>query len=134
MHPSGANSAENSVIFESQGRLIYHDETGVEVVVDGPAARRELAQRVLAHRDALALRAMKLLKSFMRECGRFDLASIEVFAAKSSDDGGDFSLRFFFTGEGDPHEYNYTYFDVYFSCSDHPPEPFWPYKFTIGFH
>jgi hypothetical protein len=131
---SDNDSVQDSAIFESLGRLIYEDEAGVEVVVDGPVARRELARRVVAHCDSLAARAVQLLTSFMRDRGKFDLNSIEVFSTKRTEDGGDFSLRFCFTADQDPHEYGYTYFDVYFSCRDHPPEPFWPYKFTVGFH
>lgn len=106
---------------------------GVEVVVEGGETRRELARRVVGQLADLSARATRLLVSFMRDTGTFELSSVEVFPAKS-EDGGDFSLRFTFTADHDPHEYGYTYFDVYFGHREPPQAEFWPYKFTVGFH
>jgi hypothetical protein len=107
--------------------------TGVDVIVHGDESRLRLARRVIDQRDAISARAVELLESFMRDRGEFDLSSIEVCAAKEPD-GGDFSLSYDFTADRDPHEYGYTYFEVYFSCHEPPGEPFRPYKFTVGFH
>ena len=74
----------------------------------------------------------RLLASFMRDGGTFELVSVEVLPAKA-DDGGDFSLRFAFTADRDAYEYGYTYFDVYFGHHT-PPLEFMPSKFTVGFH
>ena len=111
----------------------FEAEAGVEVIVNGDQSRKQLACRVIEQREAISGQAVRLLESFMRDRGVFDLSSIEVFAGRTAD-GGDFSLRYTFTAERDPHEYGYTYFEVYFLCRELPPEPYWPYKFTVGFH
>jgi hypothetical protein len=115
------------------GFLRFEYETGVEVVVNGDESRRQLAQRVVEHMEAISGRAVRLLESFMRDRGAFKLSSVEVFAEKTPQ-GGDFSLWYTFISDCDPHEYGYTYFEVYFSCCEPPGEPFWPFKFTVGFH
>ena len=119
--------------WESGDRIIQDTDDGVEVVVNGDATRRKLAQRIVDGLTGISDRATRLLVSFMRDSGKFELASVEVFPRKS-DDGGDFSLRFTFTADRDPHEYGYTYFDVYFGHHGPPGPEFWPYKFTVGFH
>jgi hypothetical protein len=43
-------------------------------------------------------------------------------------------LRYSFWPDDDPHEYGYTYFDVVFAAREPPNEPFWPIRFTVGFH
>ena len=106
---------------------------GVEVVVYGDESRTRLARRVIEHREAISAKAVGLLESFMRDHGTFDLSSIEVFAAAMPKEG-DFALRYSFAADRDPHEYGYTYFEVFFSCHEPPGEPFWPFKFTVGFH
>jgi hypothetical protein len=122
-----------SVRWESAERIIYDTDENIEVVVDGNATRRELAQKIVDELLGLSTRATQLLVSFMRASGTFDLDSIEVFPWRI-DCGGHFKLRFVFTADCDPHEYGYTYFDVYFSYNDPPQPEFWPYKFTVGFH
>jgi hypothetical protein len=47
---------------------------------------------------------------------------------------GDVVLRYSFWPDDDPHEYGYTYFDVVFAAREPPHEPFWPIRFTVGFH
>lgn len=120
---------------QTDGECIRRFEviTGVEVVVHGDESRFRLARQIIEQRDAISARAVRLLESFMRDRGEFDLASIEVLPAKGTD-GGDFSLRYTFVAERDLHEYGYTYFEVCFSCHEPPAVPFWPYKFTVGFH
>jgi hypothetical protein len=113
--------------------LRFEHETGVEVVVNGDESRRQIARRVIEHREAISGQAVRLLESFMRDRGVFHLSSIEVFAEKTPD-RGDFSLWYTFIADRDPHEYGYTYFEVYFWCHEPPQEPFWPFKFTVGFH
>ncbi len=59
--------------------------------------------------------------------------SVEVLA-DTEPDGADFALRYYFTPDTDPQEYGYTYFDVVFAAREPPNEPFWPIRFTVGFH
>lgn len=118
---------------ESPERIIYDTENGIEVVVYGGETRRSFAQRVVDKLPSISEHATRLLVSFMRDSGNFDLESVEVFLTKSND-GGDFSLRFSFTADRDEHEYGYTYFDVFFSHHEPPQPEYWPYKFTVGFH
>lgn len=106
--------------------------TGVEVIAHGDESRTKLACRVIDNRSALETRAVGLLDQFMRDRGEYALSSIEVLGTKSAD-GCDFFLRFSFTADRDPHEYGYTYFEVYFGCHEPPSEMFWPHKLTVGF-
>lgn len=113
---------------------IHHFEvtTGVEVVVRGDESRSRLACRVIEHREALTSQGVRTLDAFMRDRGEYDLSTIEVLAAKAAD-GTDFSLRFTFISGRDPHEYNYTYFEVCFGCQEPPGPAFWPHKLVVGF-
>ena len=106
---------------------------GVELIVHGDESRTQLARRVIENREATSAQAVRLLESFMRDRGTFDLASVEVFATVTPNEG-DFSLQFTFVADHDPHEYNYAYFEVFFFCHEPPQEPFWPFKFSVGFH
>jgi hypothetical protein len=106
--------------------------TDVEVIVHGDSSRSRLACMVIEQREALTARAVRTLDAFMRDRGEYDLSSIEVLESKA-EDGCDFSLRFNFVADRDPHEYNYTYFEVYFGHHEPPGPTFWPHKFTIGF-
>ena len=103
-----------------------------EVTVHGDESRMELARLVVEHLDELSARAIKMLESFMRDSGKYDLVFIEVLAGKT-DDGCDFSLEFQFVADRDPNEYGYTYFTVYFAHRKPPQEIFWPHKMIIGF-
>ena len=118
---------------DSDRIMWYHVATGVEIDIDGGELRRQLAERIVAELESLSKQAVDLLESFMKDRGEFVLASVEVLPTKS-EDGSDFSLRYHFTADRDPHEYGYTYFDVYFSHHEPPARPFWPHKFTVGFH
>ena len=107
---------------------------GLEVVVHGGADRAELASRVVADRAAVSERALRLMGQFLRDSLTSDgflLDAIEVFA---DGDGGDFCLSYSWSTDGEPHEYGYTYFDVVFAAREPPQEPFWPTRFTVGFH
>lgn len=104
----------------------------VEVTIHGDESRDELARLVVEHLDELSARSKKMLESFMRDSGEYELASIEVLAGKTTD-GSDFSLRFTFRADRDPNEYGYTYFEVYFAHRKPPQDQFWPHKMTIGF-
>ncbi|MFO0961208.1 MAG: hypothetical protein U0800_27825 [Isosphaeraceae bacterium] len=110
----------------------YHVATGVEYVIEGGEPRRQLAELIVAHLESLSDHGIRLLRSFMKDCGEFDLSSVEVLPTKS-EDGTDFCLRYHFTADHDPHEYDYTYFEVYFSHDDPPGRPFSISKFTVGF-
>ena len=117
-----------------ESEIIRHFEatTRIEVTVHGDESRTVLAHLVVEHLDALSARAIKMLESFMRDSGKYDLVFIEVLAVKT-DDGCDFSLEFQFVADRDPNEYSYTYFRVYFAHHKPPQELFWPHKMTIGF-
>lgn len=118
---------------ESESIRQFEVMTGIEVIVHGDVSRLRLAQRIIQQWEAISVRAVRLLEGFMRDRGEFYLGSIKVFAVKDAD-GGDFLFWYNFSADRDPHEYNYTYFEVYFSCHEPPSEPFWPYKFTVGFY
>lgn len=115
------------------GYCQFDNEHGVQFVINGDESRRELVWRIIDHEEEISARAIRLLELFMRERGTFELSSIEVFASVTPKEG-DFALRYTFTTEHDPAEYGYTYFDVFFICHEPPQEPFWPFKFTVGFH
>jgi hypothetical protein len=127
--------ADDAPIDGSAGDSIRRFEVvnGVEVIVHGDEPRARLAWRVIENQEAISAQAVRLLKSFMRDSGTFDLSGIEVFAFVTPEEG-DFALRYTFTADRDPHEYNYTYFEVFFICHEPPQAPFWPFKFTVGFH
>jgi hypothetical protein len=117
------------------GRILHTDDQ-VEVLVHGNGARERLATRVVEHREEISAAALRLLSDFLKESFRpeaFELISIEVFAA-ATPDGADFALTYYFTPDADPHEYGYTYFEVVFACHEPPRAPFWPFRFTVGFH
>jgi hypothetical protein len=38
-----------------------------------------------------------------------------------------------FIADRDPHEYGFTYFEMFFRCDEPPQVPCWPFKFTVGF-
>jgi hypothetical protein len=106
---------------------------GVEVIIHGNDARDRLARRVIENLEAISAQAVRLLESFMRDSGAFELSGVEVFASVTLE-GGYFALQYTFEADRDPHEYNYTYFEVFFFCHEPPQLPFWPFKFTVGFH
>ena len=113
--------------------LDFEFRSGIEVLVGGDESRTELARRIIDCREAVVAMAVRLLENFMRDRGRFGLNTIEVFPDRTAD-SGDFVVRFSFTADHDRDEYGYTYFEVYFNYHEPPQEPFWPFKFTVGFH
>ena len=106
---------------------------GIEIIVRGDESRTQLARRVVEEREPISARAVRLLEGFMRDHGTFELSSVEVFPLATSKEG-DFVFRYSFIADRDEHEYGYTYFEVYFLCHEPPQEPYWPFKFTVGFH
>jgi hypothetical protein len=105
-----------------------------ELVVHGGEDRERLARRVVEQQEALSARALGLMGGFLRESfdpAAFSLDSIEV---RADDSGGDVVLSYSFSPDADPHAYGYTYFDVVFAAREPPSEPFWPIRFTVGFH
>ena len=87
----------------------------MDVTVHGDESRTHLARRVIENREAISAKAVRLLESFMRDHGSFDLTSIEVFATVTPKEG-DFALGFSFIADRTLDEYNYTYFEVFFFC------------------
>ena len=110
----------------------FEATTGVEVVVHGDESRARLARRVVEQREALSAQAVRLLDAFMRDRGAYDLSSVEVLAAKAAD-GCDFSLRFTFVADRDPHEYGYTWFEVLVNEQEPPLDAYWPVGVRLGF-
>ena len=107
---------------------------GLELVVHGGAERERLARRVVEQRESLSDRALSMMRGFLREsfaAGGFFLDAIEVLPDGAQ---GDVVLSYSFTAADDPHEYGYTYFDVVLAAREPPAEPFWPIRFTVGFH
>lgn len=105
-----------------------------ELIVHGGAEREGLARSVVEQQDALSARALGMMGGFLRESfepAAFSLDSIEVLPG---DEQGDVVLRYSFWPDDDPHAYGYTYFDVVFAAREPPNEPFWPIRFTVGFH
>jgi hypothetical protein len=125
-------SAVDEELSDSERIRRFEVTTGVEVFVHGDDSRSRLACRVIEQREMLSAQAVRTLDAFMRHRGEYDLSTIDVLAAKAAD-GCDFSLRFTFVADRDPHEYNYTYFEVYYGCQEPPAPAFWPHKLTIGF-
>lgn len=111
----------------------FENADGLEFVVRGDETRYEMTWRIIDQLETLSNKAVQLLKSFMRDRGSFSLESMEVFPHKT-EDIGDLVLRFSFTADQDRHAYAYTYFDVFFFLHEPPQEPFWAFKFTVGFH
>ncbi len=120
-------------LFERDDHWLFDNKDGLQVEVYGGEARKAIAWRIIDRLEEISGRAVHLLDTFMRDRGRFELNSIEVFAAMTAD-GGDFLLNYVFTADRDSAEYNYTDFDVNFRCREPPQAPFWPFKFTVGFH
>ncbi|MFZ6768030.1 hypothetical protein ACO0LM_13295 [Undibacterium sp. Di26W] len=90
---------------------------------------------VIEHLESLALRAVQLLETFMKDKGAWHLTTIDC-ARKASMLECDFVLSFCFEAERDPYEYIYTYFDVGFIVLETSPaiDKFGrPVKFLIGF-
>jgi hypothetical protein len=106
-----------------------------ELIVHGGAEREGLARSVGEQQDALSARALGLMGGFLRESfepAAFSLDSIEVLPG--DDEQGDVVFRYSFWPDDDPHAYGYTYLDVVFAAREPPNEPFWPVRFTVGFH
>ncbi len=122
----------DEALSDSERIRSFEVTTGVEVIVHGDESRSRLACQVIEQRETLTAQAVRTLDAFMRDRGEYDLCTIELLEAKA-EDGCDFSLRFTFIADRDPHEYTYTYFEVYFGCNEPPSQPFWPHKLAVGF-
>jgi hypothetical protein len=108
---------------------------GPELVVhDG---REDVARRVVEQREEVSRRALRMMLGFLSgsfAAEGFFLDAIEVPPDGAGGDGrgGDVVLTYSYSTDDEPHEYGYTYFDVV--LADRHPEPFWPIRFTVGFH
>ena len=127
------NRFEPQRLVTREGYWQFENADRVEFIAHGDASRHELLWRVIDQLEAAQSKATHLLESFMKDSGEFTLNSVTVFPVASSD-GVDFSLRFEFEASRDRTEYTYTYFDVFFADRPDLSPPFWPSKFTIGFH
>src|SRR5688572_11694103 len=112
---------------QAPGYCRFENESGLPFVAQGVQGRCELLLEAAASIDSIAKRGLNLLKDFMKHAGRFDLESVEMLAAPD-DDGASLILRYSFNAASDPHEFTYTYFDVWYKVCDPPLEQFWPIK------
>lgn len=127
------DESELDKILGMQQRKLYTNRQDIEFEINGDATRQELASDIDANPSVICDQAMKLLKSFMKHEGVFELNSVEVFEL-ADNEGAEFCLWYHFTADHDPHEYGYTYFKVFFSKHEPPQPTYWPFKFTVGFH
>ena len=118
---------------EYSSRWVYPNGKCVDFEVEEEGETNDLAIRVAKDLEAIHDQALKLLISFMKDTGTFNLDYVHVFAQKTAE-YEDFFLSFSFTADRNPHEYGYTYFKVFFASHEPPQPPFWPFKFTVGFY
>ena len=64
--------------------------------------------------------------------GVYGTPTQDAFASAALSANGSYSLQSLLAGSY--YSYGYTYFEVFFFCHEQPQEPFWPFKFTVGFH
>ena len=81
----------------------FEDAPGIEFVLHGELLRHNLARTIIDNLSSISATAIHLLESFMKECGVFDLQSVEVFELQTRETG-DFVLSFIFTAHHDPHD------------------------------
>ena len=111
-------------------RFTHND---IEFVAHGDDTRYTTLLDVANELDRVNAQCLKLLSDFMKHAGTFELDGVEV-PNSPHDDGASVSLRYNFVADADPHEFNYTYFDVWLGRQSEPLPPFWPFKFVVGFH
>jgi hypothetical protein len=118
---------------EYSSRWVYPNGECVAFEVEVEAENDNQAIRVAQNLEGIHDQALKLLSSFMKETGTFELEYVYAFAQQTAEQG-DFFLSFGFTADRDAHEYGYTYFHVHFFEHQKPSPHFWPFKFVVGFN
>ena len=82
----------------------FYNSDDVEFIAHGSSDRYELLWKAIDDLASIQTSAVKLLESFMKDSGEFELTTVEVLEDKS-DDGLDLWLRFCFVADRDPHKY-----------------------------
>jgi hypothetical protein len=113
---------------------------GVELLVAGApdgvdGDRLQMARSVMENIDRVQAQAIRLLESFMKDKGSWDLDYID-FGSEAARQTCDFQVGLRFVAESDPHAYGYTFFSVCFSLQEGNPPPLntpHPFKFIVEF-
>lgn len=110
----------------------FEDADGLEYEVHGDDSRLQLAFELAESIEPVLKQAQSLLCDFTRHAGTFSAEFVEVLAAPD-EDGGGCRIRHSFAADADPHDFGYTYFDVYAAIREPPSERSWPVTFVVGF-
>ncbi len=121
--------------------IFSFSEDDLDIIVggDGNQPNPKDVQRinlVLADRDILMQKAMKLLAGFMKDTGSWELSAVNC-GGQADNLGCDFLFSFTFVADRDPYEYGYTYFDVGFVVKEQTSSTeadAHPIKFLVGFY
>ena len=100
--------------------------------VYGGDVRLPLAYEFASKAKTAIATAEGLIRSFVKFDGTYSANHVEVLA-EAEEDGSCFLVRFSFELASDPHEFGYTYYDVYLSPREPPELRFHPTKFVVGF-
>ena len=115
-----------------KGYISFEDENGFEYEVYGDDSRFNLACELGANAETVLNQTEVLLRSFIKFEGEYQPNHAEILA-DNENDGSSCLIRYSFESCNDPHEFGYTYFDVYVSIREPPSPRFWPTKFVVGF-
>ncbi|KAA1256949.1 hypothetical protein LF1_57570 [Rubripirellula obstinata] len=110
----------------------FEDASGLEYEVYGGESRLSVAFEIAANSTAVVKLAEGLIRSFIKFDGVYAANHCEVLASPE-DDGSVSLIRYSFESASDPHEFGYTYYDVYVALRDPPSPRFHPTKFVVGF-
>ncbi len=110
----------------------FEDADGLDYEVYGGDSRLQIAYELAESIQPLLKQAETLLYDFMKHAGTFSATFVEVLAAPD-DDGGECRIRYTFVADAGPHDFGYTYFDVFVAIREPPNPRFWPIKFVVGF-
>jgi len=115
-----------------KGYTRFEDENELEYEVYGGDSRLDMAYEFAANANTVLGQTESLLRSFIKFEGEYHPNHVEILA-ENEDDGSSCLVRYSLESHDDPHEFGYTYFDVYVSVREPPNPRFWPTKFTVGF-
>ncbi|GAA5505590.1 hypothetical protein [Novipirellula caenicola] len=114
------------------GYIRFEDENELEYEVYGDDSRFDIARELAANSSTVLEQTENMIRSFIKFDGEYHPNHVEVLAS-NEDDGSSCLVRFSFEARKNPHEFGYTYFDVYVSIREPPNPKFWPTKFVVGF-
>ena len=117
---------------QRNGYIRFEDDNELEYEVYGDQLRFEIAREIAANVKTVLTQAEELLRSFIKHDGNYHANHVEILEC-NQDDGSSSLVRFSLESRDDPHEFGYTYFDVYVSVREPPSPRFWPTKFVVGF-